>query len=146
MAVSDRLPGWFRLGAWVTDETGPAMAVGQIRRIDLDEEEVDVAWVRYYGTPKVPTRETLPLGSALFPVRFREPTFEEGVTFLGKVMVSPATLRKRAQILVEVSQALDDCGNLLTTFNGVPWECLQACTVEGMPFGVAVRAEEADDE
>ena len=41
-------------------------------------------------------------------------------------------------------QALDDCGNLLTTFNGNPWECLQACTVEGMPFGVAVRAEEGD--
>lgn len=144
MAVSDRLPGWFRLGAWVTDETGPAMAVGQIRRIDLDEEAVDVAWARYYGTSKVPTRETLPLGSALFPVRFREPTFEEGVAFLGKVMVSPTTVRKRAQILVEVSQALDDCGNLLTTFNGVPWECLQACKVEGMPFGVAVRAEEGD--
>ena len=115
MAVSDRLPGWFRQGAWVTDETGPAMAVGQIRRIDLDEEAVDVAWARYYGTPKVPTRETLPL-------------------------------RRRAQILVEVSQALDDCGNLLTTFNRIPWECLQACTVEGMPFGVPVRAEEADDE
>lgn len=146
MAVSDRLPGWFRLGAWVTDETGPAMAVGQIRRIDLDEEEVDVAWVRYYGTPKVPTRETLPLGSALFPVRFREPTFDEGVAFLGKVMVSPNKLRNRATLLVEVSQALDDCGNLLTTFNRIPWECLQACTVEGMPFGVAVRAEEADDE
>lgn len=146
MAVSDRLPGWFRLGAWVTDETGPAMAVGQIRRIDLDEEEVDVAWVLYYGTPKVPTRETLPLGSALFPVRFREPTFDEGVAFLGKVMVSPNKLRNRATLLVEVSQALDDCGNLLTTFNRIPWECLQASTVEGMPFGVPVRAEEADDE
>lgn len=144
MAVSDRLPRWFRLGTWVTDETGPAMAVGQIRRIDLDEEAVDVAWARYYGTPKVPTRETLPLGSALFPVRFREPTFEEGVAFLGKVMVSPATLRRRAVLLVQVGQALDDCGNLLTTFNGDAWECLQACTVEGMPFGVAVRAEEGD--
>lgn len=145
MAVSDRLPGWFRLGAWVTDETGPAMAVGQIRRIDLDEEEVDVAWVRYYGTPKVPTRETLPLWSALFPVAFREPSFEEGVAFLGKVMVAPATaVRKRAALLVQVGQALDDCGNLLTTFNGNPWECLQTWTVEGMPFGVAVRAEEGD--
>lgn len=146
MAVSDRLPGWFRLGAWVTDETGPAMAVGQIRRIDLDEEEVDVAWTRYYGTPKVPTRETLPLGSALFPVRFREPTFEEGVTFLGKVMVLPGKERRHAVLLVDVGQAMDDCGNLLTTFNRSPWECLQSCTVEGMPFGVPIRAEEADDE
>ena len=142
---TESLTEWLQLGAWVTDETGPSMAVGQICRIDLDEEEVDVAWARYYGTPKVPTRETLPLGSALFPVRFREPTFEEGVAFLGKVMVSPSKLRKRAQILLEVSQALDDCGNLLTTFNGVPWECLQACTVEGMPFGVAVRAEEEEE-
>lgn len=143
MAVSDRLPAWFRLGAWVTDETGPAMAVGQIRRIDLDEEAVDVAWARYYGTPKVPTRETLPLWSALRPVRFREPTFEEGVGFLGKVIVSPATKRRRAGLLIEVGQAMDDCGNLLTMFNGIPWECLQTATVEGLPFGVA---EEADDE
>lgn len=146
MGLSEALPKWFRLGAWVTDESGPAKAVGQIRRIDLDEEEVDVAWVRYYGTPKVPTRETSPLGDALFPVRFREPSFEEGVTFLGKVMVSPTTVRKRATLLVEVTQALDDCGNLLTMFNGIPWECLQTSTVEGMPFGVPIRAEEADDE
>lgn len=143
MGLSEALPKWFRLGAWVTDETGPAMAVGQIRRIDLDEEEVDVAWVRYYGTPKVPTRETLPLWSALRPVRFREPTFEEGVAFLGKVMVAPKTVRNRATLLVDVSQVLDDCGNMLTTFNGIPWECLQTSTVKGLPFGVA---EEADDE
>ena len=142
MALSEALPGWFRLGAWVTDGTGPAMAVGSIRRIDLDEEVVDVAWVRYYGTPKVPTRETLPLGAALRPVRFRKPSFEEGVGFLGKVMVSPNRVRRRATLLVEVGQAMDDCGNLLTTFNGIPWECLQASTVEGLPFGVAVLAEE----
>lgn len=142
MAVSNRLPAWFRLGAWVTDGTGPAMAVGQIRRIDLDEEAVDVAWVRS-GTPKVPARETLPLGSALFPVRFREPTFEEGVAFLGKAMVLPGKERRHAVLLVDVGQAMDDCGNLLTTFNRSPWECLQSCTVEGMPFGVAeVAADE----
>ena len=140
MAGSEALPGWFRLGAWVTDETGPAMAVGSIRRIDLDEEVVDVEWVRYYGTPKVPTRETLPLGAALRPVRFREPSFEEGVGFLGKVMVSPGTVRRRATLLVEVGQAMDDCGNLLTTFNGIPWECLQTSAVEGLPFGVAEEA------
>lgn len=142
MGLSEALPKWFRLGAWVTDETGPAMAVGQIRRIDLDEEEVDVAWVRS-GTPRVPARETLPLGSALFPVRFREPTFEEGVAFLGKVMVAPKTVRNCATLLVEVTQALDDCGNLLTMFNRIPWECLQTSTVEGLPFGVAeVAADE----
>ncbi len=142
MALSEALPGWFRLGAWVTDGSGPAMAVGQIRRIDLDEEVVDVAWVRYYGTPKAPDRETLPLWSALRPVRFREPSFEEGVGFLGKVMVSPGTVRRRATLLVEVGQAMDDCGNLLTTFNGIPWECLQTSTVEGLPFGVAEEARE----
>ena len=143
MAVSNRLPAWFRLGAWVTDESGPAMAVGQIRRIDLDEEEVDVAWARRDGTPCPPKRETLPLRAALRPVRFREPTFEEGVAFLGKVMVAPKTVRNCATLLVEVTQALDDCGNLLTMFNRIPWECLQTSTVEGLPFGVAeVAADE----
>lgn len=143
MGLSEALPAWFRLGAWVTDETGPAMAVGQIRRIDLDEEAVDVAWARRDGRPCPPTRETVPLRAALRPVRFREPTFEEGVAFLGKVMVSPTTVRKRATLLVEVTQALDDCGNLLTMFNRIPWECLQTSTVEGLPFGVAeVAADE----
>ena len=96
MAVSDRLPGWFRLGAWVTDETGPAMAVGQIRRIDLDEEVVYVDWARWDGRPCPPTLEIRPLRAALRPVRFREPSFEEGVGFLGKVMVSPGTVRASA--------------------------------------------------
>ena len=143
MAVSNRLPAWFRLGAWVTDESGPAMAVGQIRRIDLDEEEVDVAWARRDGTPCPPKRETLPLRAALRPVRFREPTFEEGVAFLGKAMVLPGKERRHAVLLVDVGQAMDDCGNLLTTFNRSPWECLQLCTVDGLPFGVAeVAADE----
>lgn len=143
MGLSEALPKWFRLGAWVTDESGPAMAVGQIRRIDLDEEEVDVAWARRDGTPCPPKRETLPLRAALRPVRFREPTFEEGVAFLGKVMVAPKTVRNCATLLVEVTQALDDCGNLLTMFNRIPWECLQTSTVEGLPFGVAeVAADE----
>ena len=141
MAPNDALPGWLRLGAWVTDETGPATAVGQIRRIDLDEEAVDVAWARWDGRPCPPTREIRPLRAALRPVRFREPTFEEGVAFLGKVLVLPGTERRHAVLLVDVGQALDDCGNLLTTFNRNPWECLQLCTVEGLPFGVAEVAE-----
>ena len=142
MAPNDALPGWLALGAWVTDETGPAKAVGQIRRIDLDEEAVDVAWMRRDGTPFPPTRATLPLRAALRPVRFREPTFEEGVAFLGKAMVLPGRERRHAVLLVDVGQAMDDCGNLLTTFNRSPWECLQLCTVEGLPFGVA-EVEEA---
>lgn len=141
MAPNDALPGWLELGAWVTDGTGPAKAVGQIRRIDLDEEAVDVAWARRDGTPCPPMRETLPLRAALRPVRFREPTFEEGVAFLGKAMVLTGKERRHAVLLVDVGQAMDDCGNLLTTFNRSPWECLQACTVDGLPFGVAEVAE-----
>ena len=57
--------------------------------------------------------------------------------------MSPTTGRKLATLLVEVTQALDDCGNLLTMFNRIPWECLQTSTVEGLPFGVAeVAADE----
>lgn len=132
------VPAWCKIGQWVTYELPDEKEVTVVLKITrFFDGERDVVAVYDHGG-----RVTFTTGiETLKPVRFREYTFEEAKTLLGKVMeYNEDGILPAAAIIGMVSR---DSSKVY--YNGAPFEELQNwnATIDGIPVGVPEIDEEA---